>query len=129
MNFTQIKETCLYVNDLEITKAFYTEKLGLKMISFVPGRHVFFRAGTSVFLCFNSESTKNEKEIPPHFGSGNLHLAFECEKKDYEAYKAKVLDSGISIEHEHLWGNGTKSFYFRDPDHHCIEIVEPGLWD
>lgn len=129
MQFTQIKETCLYVSDLETTKAFYSEKMGLETIGIVENRHVFFRAGTSVLLCFISEATRNDQKLPPHYGKGQMHLAFEVKVSEYESWLERVISQGIAIEHEHEWQKGLRSFYFRDPDNHLIEIVPEGLWD
>jgi len=52
--------------------------MGLSIIGFVENRHIFFRAGSSVLLCFNPETTKKEERLPPHFGTGQLHFAFEA---------------------------------------------------
>ncbi|KAA3439361.1 VOC family protein [Rufibacter hautae] len=129
MQFTHIKETCLYVQDLERTTAFYTEVLDLPIIGQVPGRHVFFRVGSSVLLCFNAEKTRASKDLPPHFGEGQLHLAFECEAGEYKAWKEKLQAANITIEHEQTWPHDRKSCYFRDPDQHLLEIVVPGIWE
>jgi len=129
LRFTRIKETCLYVKDLDRTKQFYHGKLGLEIIGFVKDRHVFFRAGDSVLLCFISDTTKKEASIAPHYGSGNLHFAFEAPNEQYESWKEKISSEGISIELEATWKDGLKSFYFRDPDGHLAEIVMEGIWD
>src|SRR4051812_8670398 len=114
MEFLQIKETCLYVKDLEATRKFYSGKLGLEIIGELANRHVFFRAGRSVLLCFIPEASKIGETLPPHFGYGNLHLAFEVSQESYEDQKAIIHNLGIEIEHEHTWPNELKSFYFRD---------------
>jgi catechol 2,3-dioxygenase-like lactoylglutathione lyase family enzyme len=129
MTFTHIKETCLYVSDLDRTRAFYADLLGFEMIGHVPGRHVFFRVGQSVLLCFLPEVTAQETRLPPHFGSGQLHVAFECEKGAYDLRKAEIEQLGIPILQEYTWPNDVRSFYFHDPDLHLLEVVEPGLWD
>ena len=129
MEFLQIKETCLYVKDLTETRKFYSGKLGLEIIGEVPERHVFFRAGRSVLLCFIAEASKKGDTLPPHYGSGNLHLAFEVAPESYEDQKAIIHNLGIEIEHEHEWPNGLRSFYFRDPDNHLLEIVMTGMWE
>jgi len=128
MRFRQIKETCLYVQDLARTIQFYTEVLGLPIIGEVEGRHVFFRAGSSVLLCFRADVTKESKDLPPHFGQGHLHLAMECEADDYPRWKEKLGQAGIAVEHEQIWPNARKSCYFRDPDQHLVEIIVPGVW-
>ncbi|MFD2248103.1 VOC family protein [Pontibacter ruber] len=129
MNFKKIKETCLYVSDLEQSKAFYNGKLGMQVIGEVPNRHVFFRAGESVLLCFISEASRKEGKLPPHYGSGHLHLAFEVEKEQYDGWKEKVKRLGIPVEQEYDWGGGYLSFYFRDPDKHLLEVVMTGMWE
>ncbi len=129
MEILQIKETCLYVKDLKATRQFYAGKLGLEIIGEVADRHVFFRAGNSVLLCFLPEASKSSKHLPPHFGSGNLHLAFEVAPDRYEDQKVIIKALGIEIEYEQDWGDDFKSFYFRDPDNHLLEIIMAGTWE
>ena len=129
MQITCIKETCLYVEDLARTREFYEGQMGFKVIGQAEGRHIFFRAGTSVLLCFIAEATKQDPSLPPHYGSGKLHLAFECRRKEYLKWKEKIISLGIPIEKEQEWGKDKKSFYLRDPDGHLLEIVGEGVWD
>lgn len=129
MNISSIKETCIYVTDLQRTKEFYHNKLGLPLISLLEGRHVFFRAGSSVLLCFIASVTEKEKELPPHGAKGRIHFAFEVEKGDYPTALQQAKDTGIAILHEQAWKNGVNSFYFHDPDGNVVEVIEQGLWD
>jgi len=125
----QIKETCLYVKDLTASKVFYHDLLGFPIIGSVANRHVFFRAGSSILLCFNATTTKNDTKLPPHFGEGQLHFAFEVPNDAYEDWKKHITQNNILIEKEVIWRKNLKSFYFRDPDKHCVEIVMVGIWD
>lgn len=129
MKVTRIKETCIYITDLEQTNAFYSGMLGLPLISLVKGRHVFFRAGESVLLCFIAEKTEQEKELPPHGASGSVHFAFEVSKEEYPAALQIIRDAAVPVLHEHIWPNGVRSFYFHDPDQNLVEIIEEGLWE
>lgn len=129
MNILSIKETCIYVKDLERTKDFYLGKLGLPLISLVKNRHVFFRAGNSVLLCFIAEETEKEKELPPHGAAGVIHFALEVSREEYPSALLQIKSSGIDILHEHSWKNNLHSFYFHDPDGHLVEIIEQGLWE
>jgi catechol 2,3-dioxygenase-like lactoylglutathione lyase family enzyme len=129
MNIAKIKETCIYVSDLERTKGFYAGQLGLPVISLVAGRHVFFRAGDSVLLCFIAAQTLQEKELPPHGASGSIHFAFEVSLNEYDAALQQLQHAGITILHQHTWKGGLRSCYFHDPDENVVEVIEEGLWD
>ncbi|MEL7148577.1 MAG: VOC family protein [Bacteroidota bacterium] len=125
----KIKETCLYIADIERTVDFYHHKMGFELISEKANRHAFFRIGSDVLLCFLPEVTKYDQQLPPHFAHGDQHLAFEVARADYENTKAKFADLGIPIIHEEKWRENVYSFYFKDPDGNVLEIVTEGLWD
>jgi catechol 2,3-dioxygenase-like lactoylglutathione lyase family enzyme len=127
--FTGIKETCIYIRDIDETKKFYEGRLGLSVYGIVEGSHIFFRAGNSMLLCFIKGAAAQQNNLPPHDASGQIHFALEVETGNYEICKRELISKGVSIEHEHNWGNSIKSFYFRDPDGHLVEVVEPGLWE
>lgn len=130
MKFTQIKETCLYINDLEAAKGFYEGELGLSVIDYLPDKHLFLRVGTSVLLCFNPEDSRRKTSPPPHYGGGKQHLAFEVPGADYDRAKEEIIQRGIPIVEEVTWGSGAQSFYFEDPEGNVLEIVpEKGIWD
>src|SRR5690606_29428438 len=95
----QIKETCLYVKDLEATKTFYEEILGLKVLHYKPDRHIFFRIGKDVLLFFNAAATATDEDMPQHFGGGQQHVAFECSAVEYSHWKSYLSSKGIAIEH------------------------------
>lgn len=126
----KLKECCLYLHDLEKAKTFYNNVLELPVISFVADRHVFFRAGEAVFLCFNPDVTREESTLPPHFSEGNQHVAFEVStNSDYDLWKEKVTQKGINIICEYEWKPGIRSFYFHDFEQNVIEIVMKGVWE
>ena len=125
----KIKETCLYVADLDKTVEFYHDKMGFKLIHKKENRHAFFRVGSDVLLCFLPEVTRLDTQLPPHFAHGEQHLAFEVAPQDYEEMKAKIPTLGIEIIHEEKWRENVYSFYFKDPDANVLEIVTEGLWD
>jgi catechol-2,3-dioxygenase len=129
MNFKKIKETCLYVHNLELTKKFYHEMLGLPIINYAEGKHIFFRAGDSVLLCFNPKDSKAKKSPPAHYGGGKQHFAFEVTKEDYENVKMEILQKGITIIDKLKWKDGQESFYFEDLEGNILEIEPEGIWD
>lgn len=127
--FIKIKETCLYIHDLENAKEFYHGKLGLEIIHYSKKRHIFFRVGSSVLLCFNPDDSKFKKSPPPHWAEGNQHYAFEVTPDDYETCKEKIKSLGIEIIDSLVWNNGQESFYFNDHENNVLEIVPVGVWD
>lgn len=130
MKFLKIKETCLYIHDLERAKKFYHETLELPLISHVEGKHIFFRAGTSVLLCFNPEDSRHKESPPAHYGGGKQHFAFEVNKRDYESAKTWITNKGIRITDTVTWKGGAESFYFEDPEGNVLEIVpDEAIWD
>ena len=129
MNISRIKETCIYVTDLKATRDFYSYKLQLPLISYVEERHVFFKAGDSVLLCFIADKTMQETELPPHGATGIIHFAFEVPRKEYDDALQEVQNAGITILHQQRWKDSLRSFYFHDPDKNLLEIIEEGLWE
>jgi len=128
MQISSIKETCLYFEELDLAMNFYHGILGLPVISEVKGRHIFFRAGSSVLLCFNPEDSSKKKSPPAHWARGPLHFAFEVSDEEYPKYKELLTSKSIEIIDKVIWANGKESFYFKDPEHNICEIVPPGIW-
>jgi catechol-2,3-dioxygenase len=130
MKFTQIKETCLYIRDLEKGKDFYHKTLGLPVISYQEGKHLFLRAGKSVLLCFNPDDSKQKVSPPAHFATGKQHLAFEVSLNDYAKIKEEFRSKNIHITDEVTWSSGKESFYFEDPEGNVLEILpDSGIWE
>ena len=116
--------TALFVKDIEISKQFYTNTLGLK-IELDFGKNVIFVNGFTIWeineqhlitaklgLSKISDSTVNRMEL--YFETENLHQTFEWLK----SHKVKFLHE----IHEENWGQRTIRFF--DPDNHLIEIGE-----
>jgi len=129
MNITQIKETILYIRDLDRSQRFYHDLLGLPIISRKEGNFLFLRAGTSVLLLFIPEVARVKTSPPGHYAYGKQHIAFEVPLKEYKAWRQKLESSGITITATVQWGGGKESFYFNDPDGHVLEILMPKIWE
>lgn len=130
MQFRKIKETCLYVNNLEEARNFYHGVLGLPVIHYLEDKHLFLRVGDSVLLVFNPLDSKSKTSPPPHYGGGRQHFAFEVSEGEYARAKAWIREKGITIIDEIIWKSGKESFYFNDPEGNVLEILpEKGIWD
>lgn len=126
---TGIKETCLYIHDLEKARMFYHGLLKFPVIHYEPGKHVFFRVGKSVLLCFNPEDSKMKSSPPAHYAEGNQHLAFEVPATQYPQMLRLFEEKGIPLIDKITWKSGQESFYFLDPENNVLEIVPEGVWD
>lgn len=122
MKVKKIKETCLYVRNLERAKKFYEETLELQVIGYVPDKHVFFQAGESVLLLFNPDDSKTKDSPPAHYAEGKQHYAFEVASPDYKDVKSWILSKGIRITDEVTWASGSQSFYFEDTEGNVLEL-------
>jgi catechol 2,3-dioxygenase-like lactoylglutathione lyase family enzyme len=123
-----VLETVLYFRNEEQTERFYTEILGMTPIGKEPGRHLFFRAGGSVFLLFNADSTRTGSAgMLPHGAEGEGHACFVVSEDEYEAWKEHFQKNEVEVLKEIDWGRGM-SFYFRDPDGNLLEIANRDFW-
>jgi catechol 2,3-dioxygenase-like lactoylglutathione lyase family enzyme len=128
-----VLETVLYVDAFERACPFYEQVLGLNSI-YRDQRLCAYDVGTrGVLLLFlRGHSLETVKlpggTIPPHDGSGPVHIAFSIAADALSAWEAQLAGAGVSIEGRTKWPRGGISIYFRDPDGHLLELATPGLW-
>lgn len=128
MQIKRVIETCIYSSQLETLKRFYSDVLGLKVVGEEDGKLVFLKAGNSMLLVFNPERTFPSNDIlPPHGAHGSTHFALEIEREDYEKWKGRLIENGVTLEREFSWKTA-KSLYFRDPASNLVELITPGAW-
>lgn len=124
-----VVETSLYGEDLVALETFYTSVLGLKVLARDPHRHVFFRVGpASMLLLFKPSSTLVPGTFPPHGTTGPGHAALGIPANQLDAWRARLIENNIAIEHEITWPRGGHSLYFRDPAGNSVELITPGVW-
>ena len=126
-----VLEAALYVDDLDAAEGFYAGTLGLERILRVDGRHVFFRAGETIVLCFIAEATQHPPAegalpVPPHGARGPGHLCFAA--TDLGSIRDHLSAQGIAIEADFHWPHGPRSIYVRDPAGNSVEFADPALW-
>ncbi len=128
-----VLESSLYVRDLSAAEAFYGDVLGLTLVSWLEGRHVFFRCGNQMVLLFNPEATANPDLTPrgvgAHGAHGPGHLAFGVNEDEIDVWREHLERHGVEIEQEIDWGGRKgRSIYFRDPDGNSLEFATSALW-
>jgi catechol 2,3-dioxygenase-like lactoylglutathione lyase family enzyme len=122
-----ILECSLYVSDVPRSVRFYEETFGFRVISEFGERGCAVHAGTrQVLLIF--KKTASRATQPPHDGDGELHLAFAIPADELANWESWLQTRGIPVEERRKWELGGSSLFFRDPDHHLIELATPGVW-
>jgi catechol 2,3-dioxygenase-like lactoylglutathione lyase family enzyme len=130
---SRVLETALYVADLDKAAAFYADVMGLPCIHADHRMRAFDVGGNGVLLLFPQGGSLQPIEtpggsIPPHDGSGPMHVAFSISKDELESWQDYLQSVGVALEGRTQWPRGGVSVYFRDPDNHLLEIATPGLW-
>src|SRR5262245_32204019 len=128
-----VLETALYVDDLDRAVRFYRDVLELKPLYQDSRLTAFSVGGRNVLLLFPRGGSLETVHmpggtIPPHDGSGPLHVAFAIAAAELPAWEQHLSAHGVPIEGRTQWRRGGTSIYFRDPDGHLMELATPGLW-
>jgi catechol 2,3-dioxygenase len=124
----RIGHVVLKVRDLERTKKFYAEVMGLEIMKVEP----------SIRMAFFASNGRDHHEIAAIEIDGNIpdsqaggfglsHLAFRLRDEahlraaytDLKEHEVKIISA---VNH-----GVTKSIYFRDPDGHLLEVYCDGL--
>ena len=132
-----IVEAALYVKDVRASAAFYCalfefeEEVVNDLIAVlrVPGRQALILFPRSIAQApVITPPLAIDGTIPPHGGSGRMHVAFSIRPEDLDPWKSRLAEHGVKIESIVRWKRGGTSLFFRDPDQHLIELLSPGLW-
>jgi catechol 2,3-dioxygenase-like lactoylglutathione lyase family enzyme len=133
MTVTGVLETSLYVEDVERAENFYRSLFGFECLVADDRLRALSVAGRQVLLLFRKGASAEPAAtpigvIPPHDGSGSLHLAFSVPAEELPGWRNRLAMLGIAIESTVRWPRGGESVYFRDPDQNLVELVTPGCW-
>lgn len=117
----KLKNILFVVNDIEVSKAFYKELFGLKVVTDF-GENVILTEGLVL-----QEKKLWESFIKKEVSVGGCDAELYFEENDIDAFLQKLKKSRFQIEYvnecmEHDWGQRVIRIY--DPDKHMIEIGE-----
>jgi catechol 2,3-dioxygenase-like lactoylglutathione lyase family enzyme len=114
------------VSDLERSRKFYTEVLGLKLVqNALASGMVFLKAGDDHVILAKSDAPL---ERTPK-DSRRAHHAFKVDADKYDDAKAFLASKGVEVFEEEDRKRGVfvgRQFYIHDPDGTVIELTE---WD
>ncbi len=119
-------ETSLYVEDLPRSVQFYQEVLGFTPMD-ADERITAMSVGGRQVLLLCKKGASNNWSVP-HDASGEIHVAFSISREQLPDWERRLAEHGLTIEHRRAWPRGGQSLYFRDPDHHLLELATPGVW-
>jgi len=133
MKIDGIVETALHVKDVARSREFYQRLFELEPMIADDRFCALATPGNSVLLLFLEGGTSEPVHfpggvIPPHGGSGDLHVAFKIPAGSIGEWERELQRQGIAIESKVKWERGGASLYFRDLDHHLVELITPGCW-
>ena len=127
---TQVYETVLYADDLQSAAEFYTEVLGLPLLS-QNELMLVLGLNQSYLLIFNPDKSSTPgREVPLHGARGPGHLALVARETELPDWRDRLANAGVEIESEVQWDAGKRgvSIYFRDPAGNSLELAPPQLW-
>jgi catechol 2,3-dioxygenase-like lactoylglutathione lyase family enzyme len=130
---TGVLETALHVENVARAARFYEDLFGFEKLFEDERACAFNVGGRNVLLLFKRGGTLRPVRfpggvIPPHDGTGHLHFAFSIPASELGPWENRLQEEGIPIESKVCWELGGESIYFRDLDHHLVELATPGTW-
>lgn len=126
-----ILETVLYAGDLDAAEAFYADVFGLSVVRRLAGKFVFLRCASGMLLIFDpgqSAAANPKNPIPRHGATGPGHVCFAATAEEMPHWQARLAGHGVPIEADHVWPDGARSLYVRDPAGNSVELGEPRMW-
>jgi catechol 2,3-dioxygenase-like lactoylglutathione lyase family enzyme len=79
-------------------------------------------------LLFDREPSSTQDDPPPHGACGSIHAGFLAAPGEYDAWKERLADRGVTLIDEIAWDSGVRSCYYNDPAGNLLEIAERDLW-
>lgn len=111
---TGVDHVVLHVKDVQRSKKFYTEILGMTAYREDDGQ-VFLHAGQQGVALF-----KKAGDAPLIAGSDLNHLALNVASGTYETLKAELESHGVAVTGR---PGEDRCIYFRDPDGHRLQLM------
>lgn len=108
-----IDHIVLHVSDVERSKKFYTERLGMSVYR-ENERQVFLHAGAQGVALFKREAGG------PAAGGDMNHLALNVAGGTYESLKAELESHGVKVSGR---PGDDHCIYFNDPDGHRLQLM------
>lgn len=112
----RLQETSLIVRDLERARSFYERVFGLVAVVEEKGVVGLQLPDGAVLLLFCAAN------LPPGSHMGDTHLRFGVPPYALPDWDRHLSVHGVVIESRTESAGSLSSLYFRDPDHHSLQV-------
>ncbi|HET6373559.1 MAG TPA: VOC family protein [Candidatus Polarisedimenticolia bacterium] len=123
MRLTRLDHLALYVSDLSVAERFYTDVLGMKLVSRLGEMTLVECAGLNIGLVRRPELAPRDPGVIRD-PLARAHHAFLVDAADLGRWRAALEAAGAPTHGPVSWGDH-ECFYFLDPDGNLLEIVTP----
>lgn len=113
----------LSVRDVEVSKGFYTEVLGMEVVGENPGVSVFVSDGTNMITLWQTAM-----HVASLGTAGLHHLAFRVPNMEtLQELEGRLKKRGVEIQYDGMGIYGREGrllgIFFFDPDHNRLEVT------
>lgn len=121
----RVAEAVLYTDDLPAATRFYQEVLRLPLtLSFDDASFLQCGPDSTLILFDRGKLATRVSQIPGHGSRGAGHVALAVPAAEMDAWRQRLQEAGVAIEHEQTWPQGSHSIYFRDPAGNSVELID-----
>lgn len=110
-----LKETSLYVTDLEGAERFYEDVIGLRVARRVEAQQSAFHYGDTTLILFQAAAAGVESTEPGQ-------VTFGISRGEVAPWRHRLQEQGVPIVEEATWPNGMQSIIFCDPAGNKIHL-------
>ena len=123
MRLARLDHFALYVSDLPAAERFYTDVLGMRLVSRRGDMTLVECGGMNIGLVRRPDLAPRDSSVIDD-PLGRAHHAFMVEAEQFAAARRSLEQAGAPTHGPVDWGDH-ECFYFLDPDGNLLEIVTP----
>ena len=116
------------IGDMERSKRFFMEVLGLSYVFELHPKHIYLRCGLNMLALVEAKTPRTPRPAPrtQYLGIGAVnHLSFRVDPDQFDQAVQALQLAKVAIERGPVDRpeEGSRSIYFRDPDGHRLELT------